>query len=85
MTPEQLAQNMARSGHANAQALAVAMIARSLSDHDPADPYRQGWPVSAALPAACTHLGLTPTTQLIDAARALMPVVGDGLMNRKGA
>lgn len=84
MTPLQLAENLA-AGDAEAQALAVAIVARGLSDDSPGDPFRQPWPVLASLNAATQYLGLAPDTWRHSRALALMPTISDAMLNRRPA
>jgi hypothetical protein len=81
MTPIDFARNLA-NGTEDDRALAVAMVARGLSDDDPSDPTRAPWPIDTALPAAARHLGIDPTPALILAARDMMPRVSDAMLNR---
>lgn len=84
MTPLRLAESFARDPET--AALGVAMIARSLSDHDPSDPLRQPWPLNAAtVEAAAQYLGVTPTADLIAEALTLAPTVSDAMLNRRPA
>lgn len=81
MTPLDLARNLAADIKLDSRALAVAIVARALSDDDPAT-LRQGWPIEAALPAAATYLGLSPTVELIERAREIAPTVSDAMLNK---
>ena len=84
MTPEDLARNLARSTDLRSRALGVAMIVRGLTDHDPSDPFRQGWPLSDATAArAAEYLGLNPDRDLVAEALRLAPTVSDALLNRR--
>lgn len=84
MTPLELARNLARDKDPKARTLAVAMVLRALTDDDPHDPTRQGWPLSRpAAQAACEYLGLDPNDEdLIAAALAEAPRLSDAILNR---
>ena len=83
MTPLDLAANLAADPDPKSQALAVAIVARGLSDDDPTS-LRQGWPMAVAIPAAAKYLGLDPDPDLFAAAAKAAPSVSDAMLN-KGA
>ena len=84
MTTVDFARNLARSDDPHARSLGVAIIARGLSDDDPADPYRQGWPLDRhTIEAAARYLDLTPTDALCADALALAPTLSDAILNRR--
>lgn len=82
MTPIAFAEGLATSDNPRSQALGVAIIARGLSDDDPAT-LRQGWPLQVAVPAAIEYLGLPSTESLIAEATALAPTVSDAMLNKR--
>lgn len=84
MSPLEFAQNLAKSDRREDRELAIAMVARGLSDDDPGT-FRQGWPLTSAIPAAARYLGLDPMDSvLMNGALALAPTVSDAMLN-KGA
>jgi len=85
MTPEIFARSLVQDGiRLEDKALGVAMIIRSLTDEDPADPFRQGWPVNeATAERAALFLGLEdPSPALLAKALELAPTVSDAMLNR---
>jgi len=80
MTPVDFARNLAESDSPRVRATGVAIIARGLSDDDG---LRQGWPMSASLPAAARFLGLDPTAELLAEAAELAPTLSDAVLNRR--
>jgi hypothetical protein len=87
MTPETFARSLAQSESPESRALGVAMIIRSLTDHDPADPFRQGWPVNTATAErAAQHVGIAdPSPEMLARALELAPTVSDAMLNRSTA
>lgn len=81
MTPIDLAKNLAQSERIEDRALGVGIIARGLSDDDPAT-LRQGWPLDVSVERAIVYLGLEPTAELTAAALAAAPKVSDAMLNR---
>jgi hypothetical protein len=79
MTPLQLAQNLAKDPDRKAQAMGIAIVARSLSD-DTED--RQGWPLDTSVKAAAKHLGLFADDDLINEATRIAPTLSDATLNR---
>lgn len=82
MTPLDFATNLALRDDPEARALAVGIVARGLSDEDPQDPFRQGWPLDISIAAATEYLGLESTPELIAAAAAIAPTISDEMLNR---
>jgi hypothetical protein len=84
MTPLDMARRLAADPNPKSQTLATAMIARSLSDHDPSDPFRQGWPLDAAtVTRAAEYLGLDASPTLVADALALAPTVSNAILNHR--
>jgi hypothetical protein len=81
MTPLDLARRLAQSDSPKDHALAVAIVARGLSDDDPST-FRQGWPLAVAVPAAIRYLGLLSDAGLEADALALAPTLSDAILNR---
>ena len=85
MNPTTFARVLADSGDPEQQALGVAIITRGLTDDDPSDPTRQGWPLDRhTVAAAARYLILDATPTLVTRALALAPTVSDAMLN-KGA
>jgi len=82
MNPLDFARNLAQSDRLEDRALGVAIVARGLSDDDPAT-LRSGWALEASITAAITHLGLKSSPELIAAATRLAPTVSDAMLNRR--
>lgn len=80
MTPLDAARLYARNPDTAARG--VAMLARGLSDDDPANPTRAGWPLAAAVDAAIEYLDLSPTPALRAEALALAPTIPGYMLNR---
>lgn len=82
MTPLEFAGSLARSDKHEDRVLGVAIVTRGLTDDDG---LRQGWPLSSdTVNAACTYLGILPTTEFVSAVIAKAPQVSDAMLN-KGA
>lgn len=82
MTPLEFAKTLAWSDNADDRVLAVAMVARGLTDDDPATG-RQGWPLTAGtVGRAAEHLGLPVEGWLVTKALALAPTLSDALLNK---
>lgn len=82
MTPLDFAAILARDPET--RALAVAIVARGLSDDDPTT-LRQGWPLSTAIQAAIRYFGLEGMSdaRTIEAeALRIAPTVSDAMLNR---
>lgn len=82
MTPLDLARSMSTSDQPRARATAVALVARGLSDPDPSDPFRQPWPLPAAVLAAAEYLDLDPTPELRADAERIAPTLSAAILNR---
>lgn len=83
MTPLDLAANMAASDDPAIRAQGVAIVVRGLTDDDPRDATRQGWPLcDETVSRAARWLGLDPTPDLIAAATAIAPTLSDAILNR---
>lgn len=86
MTPKEFAENLARSDKHEDRVLGVAIITRGVTDDDPSDPLRQGWPLDdRTVEAAARALGLDPTPELIADALKLAPDVSDAMLNKRVA
>jgi hypothetical protein len=81
LTPLGLAESLARSDDHKSRTLAVAIVARGLSDDDPAT-FRQGWPLADSITAAIRYLKLDASDRLIADAAALAPTLSDAILNR---
>lgn len=82
MTPLDFARKLAASDKLEDRALGVGIVARGLSDEDPSDPTRAGWPLAAAINAAIGYLELPSTPDLIKRATELAPTISDAMLNR---
>lgn len=83
MTPLDFAQSLSRSDVLADRALGAAIVLRGLTDDDPHDATRQGWPLNAdTAERAIRWLGLDPTPELIAATLATAPTVSDAMLNR---
>jgi hypothetical protein len=81
MTPLDFARNLAASDDPKDQALGIAIVARGLSDDDPAT-LRQGWPLSVSVEQAARFLGLPSTKAVVAMALMLAPTISDAMLNR---
>ena len=81
MTPMTLAANLAKSEDIKERALGVAMVARGLSDDDPAT-HRAGWDLGTSITAAIRHLGIESTPELVEEATRVAPTISDAMLNR---
>lgn len=83
MTPLDFARNLAQSDNPNDRVLGAAIVARGLSDDDPAT-FKQGWEAPTAAGAALRYLGLPVDDGSIEAVLEKMPTISDAMLN-KGA
>lgn len=83
-SPLELARSLAEASDHKSHVLAVAMVARGLSDDEPTT-FRQGWPLADSIVAAIGYLDLEKTDRLIADAAALAPTLSDAVLNRRDA
>ena len=81
LTPMDLAGSLAKSEDIEERALGVAIVARGLSDDDPAT-LRAGWDLGTSITAAIRYLGIESTPELVEEATRLAPTVSDAMLNR---
>ena len=82
MTPIDFAHNLSKSDSFDDQVMGVAMIARGLSDDDPAT-LRAGWLLDfLTVERAAEYLGLVPTPELVSEALRMAPTLPDAVLNK---